>query len=243
MHRLNDRMKCWRIPAMGVIAMVAVIASCKKDAELGPASAATNIQTVPYQDTLRGVITENTLLINNRTWYVDGLVYVSNEATLTIEQGTVIKVLTDKKQNPQPYLNGGLVITRGAKIMARGTAARPIRFTVTDSSDHNRNAWCGIMLLGRAPVKTTAGMPGTLMLPSGNGLAYGGAMPEDSSGVLQYIYFDYLNVPSNTLKNPQQKPLPPGLILLGTGSSTIVKDVVMRPVNRLQDLKKEEHLP
>jgi hypothetical protein len=228
---------------MGVIALVAVIASCKKDAELGPASTATNIQTVPYQDTLRGVITENTLLINNRTWYVDGLVYVSNEATLTIEQGTVVKVLANKKHDLLPYLNGGLVITRGAKIMARGTAARPIQFTLTDSFDHNRDAWSGIMLLGRAPVKTAAGMPGTLMLPSGNGLTYGGTMPEDSSGVLQYIYFDYLNVPSKTLKQPKQKPLPPGLILLGTGSRTVVKDVVMRPVNHLQHLKKEEHLP
>ncbi|GAA0540084.1 hypothetical protein [Chitinophaga japonensis] len=242
MHRLIDHISYWRMLAAGIVALAPVMVSCEKeDAMSAPAPA--NIQTVPYQDTLRGVITENTLLINNRTWYIDGLVYVSNEATLTIEQGTVIKVVTGKRETIQPRLNGGLVITRGAKIMARGTPVRPIHFTVTDSSDNSHNAWCGMMLLGRAPVKKTPARQGTLILPSGNGLAYGGDIPEDSSGVLEYIRFDYLQIPPNKIKKTQQRSLQPGLLLLGTGSHTIVKDVVMRPVSHEHHLKQEEHLP
>jgi|GEM_PF-722122 len=242
MYRLIDHIRCWRVPAAGIIALAAVMVSCEKD-DVISAPAPANIQTVPYQDTLRGVITENTLLINNRTWYIDGLVYVSNEATLTIEQGTVIKVVTDKKENVQPHLHGGLVITRGAKIMARGTPARPVHFTVTDSSDQCHNAWSGIMLLGRAPVEKALVRPGTLILPSGSGLAYGGNMPDDSSGVLEHIRFDYLQVAIDKVKKAQQASLQPGLLLLGTGSRTIVKDVVIRPVSRLHQLKREEHLP
>jgi CO/xanthine dehydrogenase Mo-binding subunit len=67
---------------------------------------------------LSGKITSNLTLKANNIYKLRGLVYVTNGATLTIEPGTKIVGEADK--------NGALIITRGSKIMAEGTAANPI---------------------------------------------------------------------------------------------------------------------
>ena len=63
-----------------------------------------------------GNITTNTTWSAANTYTITGPVYVTNGATLTIEPGTVIY-----GDNNISYL----VITRGSKINAAGTAANP----------------------------------------------------------------------------------------------------------------------
>ena len=83
--------------------------------------------TVPSGD-----ITANTTWNSNTIYKLDGFVYVKNNATLTIEAGTLIKGISGKKAT--------LIIERGSKIIARGTASQPIVFT-SDKAKGARGLW------------------------------------------------------------------------------------------------------
>ena len=69
-------------------------------------------------------LTASSTWTKGNTYILDGRVFVTDGVTLTIEPGTVIK---GKVRAPQDA--SALVIARGAKINANGTAAEPIIFT------------------------------------------------------------------------------------------------------------------
>jgi hypothetical protein len=187
------------------LTICAGIIACEKDEHLSEV-AQVNTMMIPMRDTLPPVIAENTLLTNTHPWYIAGWVYVSNEATLTIEPGTVIRIAGEKEAG------AGLVITRGAKIMARGFSNWPILFQLTDTSPR----WSGIVLLGRAPQKKPyTAVESIASAAQTSGWAYGGELPDDSSGVLQHI---------RIVTDPGQ--IKDGLLLLGVGRKTVLKDVV-----------------
>ena len=71
--------------------------------------------------TIAGNLEENITLKSDVNYILDGWVYVKNGITLSIEPGTVIKGKTGTKAS--------LIIERGGKIMADGTAQKPIVFT------------------------------------------------------------------------------------------------------------------
>ncbi|MBG7611424.1 hypothetical protein IU405_04090, partial [Polaribacter sp. BAL334] len=92
---------------------------------------------------------------------IDGKVVVNNNATLTIQPGTVIKAAFKS----DPVDASALVIAKGAKLMANGTAALPIVFTaaadpltaanvaagvyVAPGHDLDLNGlWGGVIILG-----------------------------------------------------------------------------------------------
>jgi len=138
---------------------------------------------------LEGKISSDTVLRATNTYILKGLVYMVNNASMTIEAGTVIKgdIITV----------GGLVITRGAKIMARGSVDKPIVFTSNSSSTPRSGDWAGIVLLGKAPANSSFnGMAGVGEIEGGindadgNGL-YGGTNAADNSGVLSYVRIEY----------------------------------------------------
>ncbi|SEW44302.1 hypothetical protein SAMN05428988_5737 [Chitinophaga sp. YR573] len=182
---------------------ILIISSCKKDAEATHSS--WNSELIPVNDTLSGTITTNTLLTHTHPWYIKGWLYVANEATLRIEPGTLINMLPAKK-------NGGIVITRGAKIVAAGTPVFPICFSFDTVAPGS-----GIILLGKAPQLS----PVTVFDdPAGAGfLSYGGDFADDSSGILQHIQLSYA---------PANARFKGGLLLLGTGNKTILKDIVLK---------------
>ena len=136
-------------------------------------------------------ITKDLTLTAGNTYFLKGLIYVTNGATLTIEPGTTIK-----GQFTDPI--GGLVITRGSKINAAGTASNPIVFT-SASPVPKSGDWAGIILLGRA--KTNASYNGTAGIGEIEGGVsravtdslgiYGGTNDADNSGVLQYVRIEY----------------------------------------------------
>lgn len=139
--------------------------------------------------TLEGKISSDTTLRAANTYILKGLVYMVNNAKITIEPGTVIK-----GQFTDPV--GGLVITRGAKIDARGTAEKPIVFTSNSSNPHAGD-WAGIVILGKATTNASfngqAGVgeiEGGVNDAAGNGL-YGGTDDADNSGTLQYVRIEY----------------------------------------------------
>jgi len=137
---------------------------------------------------LSGKITSNLTLKANNTYKLRGLVYVTNGATLTIEPGTKIVGEADK--------NGALIITRGSKIMAEGTASNPIIFT-SEKPSPKRGDWAGLVILGGAPTNASfngqAGIgeiEGGINNTEGLGL-YGGSNAADNSGVLKYVRVEY----------------------------------------------------
>lgn len=139
--------------------------------------------------TLEGKITSDTVLRAKNVYILKGLVYVKNNAKITIEAGTVIK---------GAYLDpiGGLIVTRGSKIIAEGTADKPIVFT-SNSPAPRSGDWAGIVLLGKAQTNAafngTAGVgeiEGGVNNADGDGL-YGGTDDNDNSGIMKYVRIEY----------------------------------------------------
>ena len=151
------------------------------------------VTTTPIVDNtiLEGKISANRTLKTGVTYKLRGFVYVTNGATLTIEPGTKIVGELNK--------NGALIICRGAKIMADGTATSPIIFT-SEAAIPQRGDWAGVIILGKAPTNNSFnGIDGVGEIEGGinnaEGLGlYGDGLasnPADNSGILRYVRIEY----------------------------------------------------
>ncbi len=173
---------------------------------------------------LEGKISADRTLKAGKTYKIRGIVYVVNNARLTIEPGTTIQ--GEKGATSR----GTLVITRGAQLIADGTSANPILFT-SDQSSPARGDWGGIVVLGNAKtnasyngVQGVGSVEGGVNNAEGLGL-YGGTNDADNSGVLRYVrieYAGYAYLPDNELN---------GLTLAGVGNSTVVDFVEVFKAN------------
>lgn len=195
---------CW----YGLSSLSVITAGCKKNDVVNPAAAQEiKMEIIPVTDTIRQVITSNMLLTANHPWYIDGWVYVANEATLRLEAGTVVNILPTAVNKQDGRHSGGLVITRGAHILAEGTTTLPIRITVERAPDQGP---CGLLILGRAPVRKG--------YTPFRDLTFGGNLPEDSSGVIRHMHLHYTPAEGKGFRG--------GLLLLGAGSKTITEAIV-----------------
>jgi hypothetical protein len=161
---------------------------------------------------IAGNIDKDTRLTKRNTYQLVGVVYVTNNATLTIEPGTVIR--GDDKTC------GTLVITNGAKIMAEGLETDPIVFTSNkETVERKPGDWGGIIILGKAPINTLGGLH-TLpfdLEPMLN--HYGGQDPEDNSGILKYVRVEYAGRKLSSLKELN------GISLAGVGRKTVLSNI------------------
>lgn len=161
---------------------------------------------------IAGTIDKDTKLTKRNTYQLVGVVYVTNNAVLTIEPGTVIR--GDDKTC------GTLVITNGAKIIAEGLETDPIIFTSNkEISERKPGDWGGIVILGKAPINTIGGVH-TLpfdLEPMLN--HYGGQDSEDNSGVLKYVRIEYSGRKLSALKELN------GLSLAGVGRKTVLSNI------------------
>jgi hypothetical protein len=169
---------------------------------------------VEYNDSnqiLFGNITTNTTLSKKNIYLLQGNVYVTNNAVLTIEPGTIIKGDFES--------NGTLVITKGATIIADGKETDPIVFT-TNKTSKKAGDWGGIILLGDAGINKFGG---TTSLPfdlDGTKTIYGGTNGVSNSGILRYVRIEYAGK-----KSKDFKPMN-ALTLAGVGNKTIVENVM-----------------
>jgi hypothetical protein len=109
--------------------------------------------------------------------------FVEDGVTLTIEAGATIKSLSDDGSGLAP----ALVINRGGKIIADGTADAPITFTsAIEGIDDNpqTQTWGGLIINGNAPISNSGG---EAFVEGLVGVPYGGNDPADDSGVLRYV--------------------------------------------------------
>ena len=176
---------------------------------------------------LEGRISANRTLKAAYTYKLRGLVYVTNGAILTIEPGTKIVGESGK--------NGGLIITRSCKIIADGTAEKPIVFT-SESANPQRGDWAGLVLLGNAPTNSSFnGVAGVGEIEGGinnsDGLGLYGTPatqaqnPADNSGILRYVrieYAGYAFLPDKEIN---------GLTFGGVGNQTVVDYVQVSYAN------------
>jgi len=161
---------------------------------------------------IAGTIDKDTKLLKRNTYQLVGIVYVTNNAVLTIEPGTVIR--GDDKTC------GTLVITNGSKIMAEGLETDPIVFTSNkDNLDRKPGDWGGIIIMGKAPINSLGGLH-TLpfdLEPMLN--HYGGQDPDDNSGILKYVRIEYSGRKLSALKELN------GLSLAGVGQKTVLNNI------------------
>lgn len=168
-----------------------------------------------------GSISQNTTWTADKTYLLTGFVYVKNQATLTIQPGTVIK--GDKSTK------GTLIVARGAKIVADGKRSQPIVFTSNEASPAPGD-WGGVVICGYAPTNTTGNgftclgiAEGGINTPTGDALYGAGDQPNgcnshlnDNSGILRYVRIEYAGIPFQ-LNNETN-----GLTLAGVGSGTTI---------------------
>jgi hypothetical protein len=194
---------------------------CRK-IEVDGSTTTTTTTSTNESTILEGRITENRTLKAQYTYKLRGLVYVTNGAVLTIEPGT--KIVGENGRN------GGLIITRNAKLNADGTADKPIIFT-SEATTPQRGDWAGVVLLGNAPTNASFNgqqgigeIEGGINNSEGMGL-YGGTNPADNSGVLRYVrieYAGYAFLPDKEIN---------GLTFGGVGNQTIVDYVQVSYAN------------
>jgi hypothetical protein len=146
--------------------------------------------------------------------------------TLTVEAGTQVKAFDD----------GALLVTRGSKLEAEGTATSPITFSSLDSGTDGYGEWGGVIIQGFAPQYGAGGTgacfgTGDVCNVEGEGgtevSVYGGNEPADNSGTVKYVRIaegGLVAGPNNEIN---------GLTLQGVGHGTTVEYVQVH--NNLDD--------
>ncbi|MGI8951651.1 MAG: T9SS type A sorting domain-containing protein [Chitinophagaceae bacterium] len=135
-------------------------------------------------------IVANTTWSSDTTYVLKGYIYVVNNAVLTIQPGCIIYGDSTNK--------GALIITRGAKINAIGTASCPIVFTSAKGLNRRaRGDWGGVILLGKSALNTPTGTANIEGIPPNDSTLYGGgSTPDihDNSGTLKYVRIEFAGI-------------------------------------------------
>ncbi|BCS84806.1 hypothetical protein prwr041_06990 [Prevotella herbatica] len=117
------------------------------------------------------------------TYVLNGWVYIGNGAQLTIEPGTIIKGDKDSK--------AALIVERGGKLIAKGTADAPIIFTSEQAKGSRKPGdWGGIILCGKAKNNQNE-----MQIEGGPRTKHGGNDDTDNSGILSYVRIEFAGYP------------------------------------------------
>ena len=186
----------------------------------------------------RGEVTIDRDIAVDTTWecpsyLLAGRIFVTDGATLTINPGTEIFGDTDASETP------ALIVTRGARLNAVGTAHEPIVFTSGNPEGARITGdWAGVALLGNASINSGScvddGNPATMDACDAPGFLegrlegidvgderarFGGIDDSSNCGDLQYVRIEFAGAelsPDNELN---------GLTVGGCGSATNISHV------------------
>ena len=173
-------------------------------------------------------ITQDTTWEFGNIYLMEGKIVVTNGATLTIEPGTIVKAAGGQGANATV-----LIIAKGAKINAAGTAEKPIIFTdiaddisyVNNGVSPNRNLtdrgkWGSVVILGNASVGEDGGSDDIEGIVNGYAFTeYGGSNDADNSGVMTYVSIRHTGT---TLAEGDELQ---GLTMGGVGSGTVIENI------------------
>lgn len=166
---------------------------------------------------IAGNITEDTTLSKRDVYLLTGNVFVTNNATLTIEPGTVIIAAYASSTS--------LTIAQGSKIIAEGLPTDPIVFT-SSRTIRKSGDWGGIIILGDAPTNrfgsgSVAPYYSKLNATTFNNSNYGGDNVAGNSGVLRHVRIEYAG------KRIKDAGHFNGLLLAGVGNETVLENIMV----------------
>lgn len=185
-------------------------------------------ENVNDNQVVTGLIEENQTWTSDKVYELDGRVIVADGVTLTIEPGTIIK-----GREGQGVSASSLMIARGAKLNAIGTAEKPIIFTsILDDikvgelegatlTENDRGKWGGLVILGKAPISYSGALEAQIEgVPAEESLGlYGGSLSTDNSGTIRFVSIRHggTEISGGSEIN--------GLTLGGVGSGTVISDI------------------
>ncbi len=195
--------------------------------QTGSATAVLNVVEEEMVIQVTSNITSNTTWETGKVYVLGSRIAVVAGATLTIEPGVIVKGQAGTGANAT-----ALLVARGGKLMAEGTADAPIIFTsvadeimpgeiASPNLDPDLNGlWGGVLILGNAPISADApsvhieGIP-----PSDQNGLFGGDNATDNSGIIRYVSIRHggTNIGEGNEIN--------GLTLGGVGSGTIIENI------------------
>lgn len=194
--------------------------------------------------TLEGNITENLTLTADKEWRLNGFVTIgtgnvnlADEAAVAAAKAAGVTLTIEPGVHVKAFNTGVLLVTRGSKIEAEGTAAAPITFSSIEDEDFDgEGEWGGVVVQGFAP-QYGAGNTGAcfgsgtvcnVAGEGGDGIGiFGGNDKADNSGTIKYVRIaeaGRVAGPNNEIN---------GLTLQGVGHGTTVDYVQVH--NNLDD--------
>lgn len=124
--------------------------------------------------------------LKKNTYHMKGWCYVAEGVELTIEPGTVIK--GDKETK------AALIVERGGKLVAKGTASAPIVLTSEQAPGSRRPGdWGGLIICGKAKHNG-----GEKQIEGGPRTKHGGDDDTDNSGIISYVRVEFAGYPFKT---------------------------------------------
>lgn len=186
-------------------------------------------QKVETNESLSGILTADKTLEGDQVYEIRGKYVVNNGATLTIKPGAILKFAEGDGTNAS-----ALVIARGSKIDAVGTAEKPIILTsvldnivpgqITGSNlkKIDSGLWGGLVVLGNAKISanqgdTQAGVEG--LTETEDYALFGGDQDDDDSGKIKYVSVRHAGTEVAPGKEIN------GITLGGVGNQTEIENV------------------
>jgi hypothetical protein len=162
---------------------------------------------------LAGNLTTDLRLTSGIAHNLIGALLVKDGATLTIDAGTRINALAG---GTDVYI----LVEKGGKIIADGTADNPIVFT-SNATNPQPGDWGGIILNGKAPLSRQAGSESNSAAEVNAAILYGGAISEDNSGILNYVKIEYTGARIDDEAEHN------GLTLNAVGAGTVISNIAI----------------
>ena len=161
---------------------------------------------------LPNVISSDFKLSGYETYSLVGEVYVTNNATLTIEPGTTIRAATDEYS--------ALIITKGSKLVAEGLPNNPIIFTSSKSAlERKPGDWGGIYILGNAPINVYGGVYKIESSIDPSLVVAGGTNVADNSGSIKNIRVEFAG------KGKNRNGVYDAVSFVGVGTGTVIDGI------------------
>ncbi len=166
------------------------------------------------EEILPSIIDTDSYMRSDIVYLLSGNVYVTNHATLTIEEGTIIRCDTKNATS--------LVITKGAKLIAQGSKTSPIVFTSNKPARSRKPGdWGGIIIAGSGKINT----PAVSKMLEGNFLPqyalYGDTEAHEETTILSYMRIEFAGKKIN-----QSKELN-GLSLYALGKGSVINNIMI----------------
>jgi hypothetical protein len=158
--------------------------------------------------------TSNLTLDSSKIYILKGYLFIQSGASITIPSGTIVR--------GDQATKGCLIINRGAKIFANGTASRPIVFTSRFApGQRNSGDWGGVILVGKSSINTYTGADTAIVEGVVPDLYYGGHDDADNSGVVKYMRVEYAGIalsPNNEIN---------GFTMYSVGTGTTLDHIMV----------------